>query len=84
MSMGILGKKLGMTQIYDTEGQAVAVTVVLAGPCSVENEKQLLDAAFAVKKAGARILRGGAYKPRTSPYSFQLLSSSYRFLHQIS
>lgn len=44
---------------------------LIAGPCSVENEKQLIDAAVAVKKAGARILRGGAYKPRTSPYSFQ-------------
>ncbi len=48
---------------------------LIAGPCSVENEKQLLDAAFAVKKAGARILRGGAYKPRTSPYSFQGLGA---------
>lgn len=44
---------------------------LIAGPCSVESEKQILDAALAVKKAGARILRGGAYKPRTSPYSFQ-------------
>ena len=44
---------------------------VIAGPCSVENETQIMDAARAVKKAGARILRGGAYKPRTSPYSFQ-------------
>lgn len=44
---------------------------ILAGPCSVENEEQILNAAKAVKKAGARILRGGAYKPRTSPYSFQ-------------
>ena len=44
---------------------------IIAGPCSVESEQQLMDAAFAVKKAGARILRGGAYKPRTSPYSFQ-------------
>lgn len=44
---------------------------VIAGPCSVENEKQIMDAAMAVKKSGARILRGGAYKPRTSPYSFQ-------------
>lgn len=44
---------------------------VIAGPCSVENEKQIMDAARAVKKAGAKILRGGAYKPRTSPYSFQ-------------
>lgn len=44
---------------------------VMAGPCSVENEKQLLTTAHAVKKAGATILRGGAFKPRTSPYEFQ-------------
>jgi 3-deoxy-7-phosphoheptulonate synthase len=44
---------------------------VMAGPCSVENEKQLLAAAHAVKNAGATILRGGAFKPRTSPYEFQ-------------
>ena len=44
---------------------------VIAGPCAVETEDQIMNAAFAVKKAGARILRGGAYKPRTSPYSFQ-------------
>lgn len=44
---------------------------VMAGPCSVENEKQLLTTATAVKKAGATILRGGAFKPRTSPYEFQ-------------
>jgi 3-deoxy-7-phosphoheptulonate synthase len=43
----------------------------MAGPCSVEDEKQLLTTAHAVKKAGATILRGGAYKPRTSPYEFQ-------------
>ena len=47
------------------------VVPLIAGPCSVENEAQILEAAEAVKKAGARILRGGAYKPRTSPYSFQ-------------
>ena len=40
---------------------------VMAGPCAIENRKQLLDTAFAVKKAGATFLRGGAYKPRTSP-----------------
>ncbi len=45
--------------------------VVMAGPCSVEGEAQLLETAQAVKEAGARILRGGAFKPRTSPYSFQ-------------
>jgi 3-deoxy-7-phosphoheptulonate synthase len=44
---------------------------VMAGPCSVEGEKQLLTTARAVKKAGATILRGGAFKPRTSPYEFQ-------------
>ena len=44
---------------------------VMAGPCAIENRKQLLDTAFAVKKAGATFLRGGADKPRTSPYSFQ-------------
>lgn len=44
---------------------------VFAGPCSVENEDQILEVAEAVKKAGASFLRGGAFKPRTSPYSFQ-------------
>ena len=45
--------------------------VVIAGPCSVENESQLMRTAEAVARAGARLLRGGAYKPRTSPYEFQ-------------
>jgi 3-deoxy-7-phosphoheptulonate synthase len=45
--------------------------VVMAGPCAVENRDQVLTAAHAVKKGGAAILRGGAFKPRTSPYSFQ-------------
>lgn len=44
---------------------------VMAGPCSVESEKQLMTTAVAVKAAGATILRGGAFKPRTSPYEFQ-------------
>lgn len=44
---------------------------VIAGPCSVETLQQLVDTAFAVKEAGAVVLRGGAFKPRTSPYSFQ-------------
>jgi 3-deoxy-7-phosphoheptulonate synthase len=44
---------------------------VIAGPCSVENEEQIISTAVAVKKAGATGLRGGAFKPRTSPYSFQ-------------
>ncbi len=45
--------------------------VVMAGPCAVECETQLLETAEAVASAGARVLRGGAYKPRSSPYSFQ-------------
>ena len=44
---------------------------LMAGPCSVESEEQLLSTAWAVRSAGARILRGGAFKPRTSPYDFQ-------------
>ena len=51
------------------------IVPLLAGPCSVESEEQIISAARAVKKAGARILRGGAYKPRTSPYSFQGLGA---------
>jgi len=45
--------------------------VVMAGPCSVESERQILDAARAVREAGATVLRAGAFKPRSSPYSFQ-------------
>jgi 3-deoxy-7-phosphoheptulonate synthase len=45
--------------------------IVMAGPCSVESREQLLETAHAVKEAGAQVLRGGAFKPRTSPYSFQ-------------
>ncbi len=45
--------------------------VIMSGPCAVESEEQVLETAIAIKKAGAQILRGGAYKPRTSPYSFQ-------------
>ncbi len=48
--------------------------VVMAGPCSIESKEQILTTARAVKKAGADVLRGGAFKPRTSPYSFQGLA----------
>ena len=48
---------------------------VMSGPCAIESREQLLETAFAVKKAGATVLRGGAYKPRTSPYSFQGLET---------
>ncbi len=59
--------------VIDVAGVPVggANIVVIAGPCSVESEDQLLDTARAVRASGARLLRGGAYKPRTSPYAFQ-------------
>ncbi|WP_297238032.1 3-deoxy-7-phosphoheptulonate synthase [uncultured Faecalicoccus sp.] len=49
---------------------------LIAGPCSVESKEQLLEVAHRVKESGANLLRGGAYKPRTSPYSFQGMGSS--------
>lgn len=59
--------------LVDVDGIAVGGShfTLMAGPCSVENEKQLLETAISVKESGAVILRGGAYKPRTSPYEFQ-------------
>ena len=57
--------------------------VMIAGPCAVESEAQIMQAAEGVKKAGAQILRGGAYKPRTSPYAFQgLEDEGYRLLRK--
>lgn len=54
---------------------------VMAGPCSIENEDHVVDTAHAVKRAGANILRGGAYKPRSSPYAFRGLGEDgLRFL----
>ena len=57
---------------------------LMAGPCSVESEEQLMETARAVKKAGATILRGGAYKPRTSPYEFQGLGKEGLRLLQVA
>ncbi len=59
--------------VVDVGGVKVGglAVVVMAGPCSVESKDQILETAQAVKRAGARFLRGGAYKPRTSPYEFQ-------------
>jgi len=59
--------------VIDVDGVKIggSQVVLMAGPCSVESEEQLLNTAKAVKQAGATILRGGAYKPRTSPYEFQ-------------
>ncbi len=69
--VGREGKPTGT--IVDVGGVAIGGDriVVMAGPCSVENEVQLFETARSVLASGARILRGGAYKPRTSPYSFR-------------
>ena len=59
--------------------------VVMAGPCAVESLEQVRETAAAVKKAGAKILRGGAYKPRTSPYDFQGLGEEgLKILRQVA
>lgn len=63
-------------------GQELAV---MAGPCAVESKEQLREAALAVKEGGAQFLRGGAYKPRTSPYAFQgLEEKGLQFLAEVS
>ena len=66
-----VGKESSLVRINDELSIGGERLIVMAGPCSVESEKQILDSAVAVKKAGAHMLRGGAFKPRTSPYSFQ-------------
>jgi len=65
--------KQGVDSILEIGGRKVGGTnfALMAGPCTVENRDQMLDSADAVAAAGATMLRGGAYKPRTSPYSFQ-------------
>ncbi|MBP6059745.1 MAG: 3-deoxy-7-phosphoheptulonate synthase [Candidatus Saccharicenans sp.] len=75
---------MGKVKLYSLESSGQKRTIVnvsgievgkdfalIAGPCSVESEKQTILTALAVKEAGANMLRGGAFKPRTSPYSFQ-------------
>ena len=59
--------------VIDVDGVPVGGSkiVVMAGPCSIEGREMILETAHAVKEAGATILRGGAFKPRSSPYSFQ-------------
>ena len=54
---------------------------MIAGPCSVETEEQIISVAQSVKESGADILRGGAYKPRTSPYAFQGLTEEHLRLY---
>jgi 3-deoxy-7-phosphoheptulonate synthase len=65
---GSLPPPVSIGDVKIGSGQRV---VLISGPCSVESKERLLAIAKAVKKAGARVLRGGAFKPRTSPYSFQ-------------
>ncbi|MBR1720907.1 MAG: phospho-2-dehydro-3-deoxyheptonate aldolase, partial [Treponema sp.] len=64
-----------IVEIPNNRGQIIRVggsrLIAIAGPCAVESRQQMLDAAEAVAASGATMLRGGAYKPRTSPYSFQ-------------
>ncbi len=62
--------KIGNVEIGSNE------IVIIAGPCAVESREQLLNTAMAVKKSGAMLLRGGAFKPRSSPYSFQGLGEA--------
>jgi 3-deoxy-7-phosphoheptulonate synthase len=69
-----LQRSPSLIHISDKVSVGGTQAVVMAGPCSVESEEQILKTAKAVKKAGAQILRGGAYKPRTSPYDFQGLA----------
>ncbi len=58
--------------IIDVAGVKIGEELtIIAGPCSVETEKQVINTAIAIKEAGANVLRGGAFKPRTSPYDFQ-------------
>jgi len=64
-------KEASVIRISDTVAIGGREIIVMAGPCSVESESQIIESALAVKEAGAQILRGGAFKPRTSPYSFQ-------------
>src|SRR5216684_3012098 len=68
----VVGNALGGTPVtIGGDVDSVVSPVVIAGPCAVENREQLLTTARAVKAVGAQVLRGGAFKPRTSPYQFQ-------------
>ena len=84
----LVSRQLRQTRtIVEVDGVRIGAEdlVVIAGPCSVESREQLLETAHAVKASGARLLRGGAYKPRTSPYDFQGLGvEALRFLKEAS
>jgi 3-deoxy-7-phosphoheptulonate synthase len=64
-------KETSLIKISDTVTIGGKDIIVIAGPCAVESEEQIIEVATAVKEAGAKMLRGGAFKPRTSPYAFQ-------------
>jgi 3-deoxy-7-phosphoheptulonate synthase len=64
-------KESSLVWISDNVSIGGKQIIVMGGPCSVESEKQIIDTAVAIKKSGAHMIRGGAFKPRTSPYSFQ-------------
>lgn len=71
--------------VVDVDGEKIGggKISIIAGPCSVESEEQILRIARGIKECGGRLLRGGAYKPRTSPYAFQgLEEEGLRFLRQ--
>ena len=71
-NLKLASKEVDQKTVIDVSGVKIGEGfVVIAGPCSVESEEQTLETARAVKTAGADMLRGGAFKPRTSPYSFQ-------------
>ena len=72
MDLKLASRKNKKKTIVDVDGVKIGQDLtVIGGPCAVESEKQTIAAAKAVKKGGGNILRGGAFKPRTSPYSFQ-------------
>jgi 3-deoxy-7-phosphoheptulonate synthase len=70
--------KKGERTVLEVDGRKIGgpYFMTIAGPCTVESREQLLDTAHLVQEAGAQLLRGGAYKPRTSPYSFQGLAEA--------
>ena len=67
----IAGNKTARNQLIGNQIFGEGIFQVISGPCSVESEDQIIKVARAVKLSGATLLRGGAYKPRSSPYSFQ-------------
>src|ERR671923_655060 len=70
--------KKGARTVVDVDGRKIGgpYFATIAGPCTVESREVMLESARAVRDAGAHLLRGGAYKPRTSPYSFQGLGEA--------